>query len=647
MLDLPPIAVIMLVLIVAFALVMTLTLLRLPTIPAYFVAGIGVGPSGLGALHDNETAHFIAELGIIFLLFTIGLKFSLRSLHTIRHYVFGLGGAQTVITALLFGVPMWLFSGEIMLSLLVGSVAAMSSTAIVSQTLIDDNMLVSPVGNRAMGVLLFQDLAVIPLIIIFSAGIGAASVLQTTAIVGAKVAAIMVLVLFAGAPLMSRWLNFVANYGNKELYMLNLIMLIGVLSGMSAWAGLSYALGAFIAGILMSETLHRYRVLRMVEPFRHIFLGFFFISLGVVVDTEYVFNNWLPVLGAAAALIIIKCPLVYLCARMMGTHSKTSFYTAVLLCGAGEFGFVLLTLARDTALIENNVFQFLLSANLLALIAVPMMWEWRQRVTKKLAGLGWFQDVAKSADAGSSIDLSGHVIIAGFGRTGQAIAGILRDIPLSYVALEEDYQIFRTVGGADNIIYAEASSVDGLVNGNIAAAKVLVVSYIDVLNSKATVQRARALNKDLLIMARADTVGLANELLAVGADHAYVDAHEFGFTAAKQLAIDSYRLKSDVLNHAIIRARKRENLFFIGEFGDTETDDGRSASDVFIGCVVQEDISVLEKHLHGCRVISWMRDGKVITPIDITQTARTGDELVLCGNIAALREAKNAIEMVD
>ncbi|MGI9306453.1 MAG: cation:proton antiporter [Gammaproteobacteria bacterium] len=644
--ELPPIAVIVLLAVSAFGMVMILTMLRWPTVPAYFIAGACVGPSGLGVLHDNETAHFIAELGIIFLLFTIGLKFSISGLRTIRRYVFGLGGAQTFLTGMLFGMPVWFFYGDVPLALLVGSVAAMSSTAIVSQILIEENTLNSPSGSRAMGVLLFQDLAVIPLIIVFSSSFGASSALNTAALVGVKVAAIMAIVLFAGAPAMSRWLNFVAGYGNKELYMLNLVMLIIALSGFSAWAGLSYALGAFVAGILMSETMHRYRVSRIVEPFRHIFLGFFFMSLGILVDPGYLLENWALALGAAALLIAVKAPLIYGCTRILGAHAKTAIYTAVLLCGAGEFGFVLLTLARTSEMVDNGVFQLLLSANLAALIVIPFLWRQRQRFVRYFARDDWLASAKKvTENLSETMALSDHVIICGFGRTGQAVAGILRDIGLPYVALEENYQILQTVGGADHVLYAESSSVEGLTGANIMRARALIMSYIDAVDSKTTVQRARALNPKIYIIARADTVKRANELVSAGADLAYLDVYEFGFSAAKKTANACYRMNGKAVNRAILRARDRENPYFTGEFS-ADLEDPENA-ETFVGCVPQQDIPSLETALEGCQVISWLRAGEIINAQDTRRTARAGDEIVISGGFAKVMEIKKNIESPD
>ncbi len=641
--EFSPITNLMLVAASAFVMVMALTLLRWPTIPAYFIAGIMTGPSGAGILHNNETAHFLAEIGVILLLFTIGLKFSLRALRTIRRYVFWLGGAQTALTGMLFGVPTWLLTGNPITGLLVGSVAAMSSTAVVSQILIDENILSSPTGERAIGVLLFQDLAVIPLIVIFSAGGDSASVLQLTAIVAVKVAAIMAIVLFAGAPLMSRWLNFVAGYGGKELYMLNLVMLIGLLSGLSAAAGLSYALGAFVAGILMSETLHRHRVSRIVEPFRHIFLGFFFMSLGVLVNPSYLAENWAAVLGAAALLVAAKGPLVYFCARALGTHAKTAIYAALLLCGAGEFGFVLLTLAKTSEVIEEPLFQLLLSANLLALIVMPFLWRKREVATRMLAGREWLTDARKMTENLSrTAHLSGHIVICGFGRTGQAIAGILREVSLPYVALEENHQILRTVGGADNVIYAEASGADGLSGANIARARALIVAFVDPVDSCIAVREARRMRKNLLIIARADTVKFADELIAAGADHAFVDAHEFGFSAAKLLAAKGYGMDGRDVAHSIVRARTRENPFFTGEFGDSNDDSPTAAH--FAGCIARYEIPSLQEALGECRLISWMREGEAMDTQDSARPARAGDEFVIFGDAAKIAAAKTNLE---
>ena len=647
--EFSPIAILILLLVSAFVGVMALNMLRWPTVPAYFIAGMFMGPSGMGVLHNNDQAHFIAELGIIFLLFTIGLKFSLESLRTIRRHVFWLGGAQTFLTMLLFAAPAWWWSGDFMLSLLIGSVAAMSSTAIVSQLLVGENILSSPVGNRAMGVLLFQDLAVIPLIVIFSSAgaVGASSVLHLAGVVAVKVALIMVVVLLVGAPIMSRWLDFVARYGDKELYMLNMIMIIGLLTGLTAWAGLSYALGAFVAGILMSETLHRYRVLRIVEPFRQLFLGFFFMSLGVLVDPLYLLHNIASVAVVALLLIAVKGPLVYACVRLLGAHAKTSLFVMLLLCGTGEFGFVLLTLAYGNKLVEDSLFQLLLTANLAALAVIPFFWRYRERLTRALARQDWLAEAKKVTDNLSQTSaLSGHVIIAGFGRTGQAVAGILRDIPLPYVALEDNYQILRAVGGTDNVIFAEGSGAEGLLSAGVMRARVLIISYVDPVDSKITVQVARGLNRNLLIVAKADSTMLAGELTAAGADRAMVDAYEFGFSAAKTSAVAAYGISPSALRASIYRARKQENPFFTGEFSPGIDDSAGNQTHVhpFIGCVARCEIAALESVLAGCRVISWLRHGRALDAAQTQQPLKVGDELVLAGELDNLWAVKKRIE---
>ena len=640
--ELPPIAVILLLLVFAFGFVMLLNILRWPTIPAYFVAGLVVGPNGINVLREVDDAHFIAELGIIFLLFTIGLKISLSALKTMRNHVVALGGMQTVVTGLVFALPVWWWSGNPLVGLLVGSVAAMSSTAIVSQLLIKENILNSPVGNRAMGVLLFQDLAVIPLIIIFSSK-SDDSLVIIISLVLVKVVLIMALILFVGGKWMERWLDRVSRYGDNELYILNLVMLIAVLSGLTAFAGLSYALGAFLAGILMSETLHRYRVMRIVEPFRHIFLGFFFMSLGMLVDLQYLAAEWFSVIATSAAFIVIKAPLVYGCVRLLGSHRKTAIWATILLAGTGEFGFVLITLARGDGIVSEEIFQLLLSANLLSLMVVPFVWKKREMIGRAL----WADDWATSArrtteNLSKTLKLRGHVIICGFGRTGQAIAGILRELSVPYVALDENYVIFRSVGGADNVIYAECGSADGLMGAGIARAKTLIVSFIDPVESHNVIEKARELNPNLVIIAKADTAKLASELKQLGADHVFIDAHETGFSIVKQSLIETSQARREDIKKTISRARTKENPYFTGEFigGDSKVSEDIS----FIGCVVKKPLPSLAAVLPGCRVISWLRRGEHLDTGNLSQPLKVGDELVLSGDLKDLLEIKEALE---
>ena len=435
--ELSPLMVVVLLLASALGGVTVLKIFRLPTLPAYFLTGYITGPYGLGVLSSGEQADFVAELGVICLLFTIGLEFSLRSLSAMRRYVFILGVMQVFLSMAFFGGVAWYFLQDGMLAFLIGAVAAMSSTAIVSQLLIQENAVTSPAGRRAIAVLLFQDLAIIPIIIVVSAAVPAVpdvfSIVQLVGLVILKIAVVLGIVLLAGKTVMSGWLNWVSRRGDKELFMLSLLAIIIMSAGLTALFDLSYALGAFLAGMIISDTWHRHRVERIVDPFRRLFLGFFFVSLGLLINPAVLLEKWSLVLLAAGFLVFFKIPLVAACVRLVGSYSGTVWRTAILLGGTGEFGFLLLTVARDGGVLEDDIFQWLLAANLLALLSTPLLWPYQEKLVNFLVPAPpLFHAEQKNTNPSLADDMGEHFIICGFGRTGQAIAGILRalQVPL-------------------------------------------------------------------------------------------------------------------------------------------------------------------------------------------------------------------------
>ena len=239
--------------------------------------------------------------------------------------------------------------------------------------------------------------------------------------------------------------------------------------------------------------------------------------------------------------------------------------------------------------------------------------------------------------------LSGHVILAGFGRTGQAIAGILRETKVPYVGVEEDFQILQSVGSADNVIYGESSSAESLMAAGVRRARVLVISFIDPIDSKQAVERARALNTKIIIIVKTDTAHLANQLINAGADHAFVDAHELGFSVVRKLCEDVFSTEREAISYHIRRARRRQNPFFSGGGFNAETDEAREP-EVFYGCRVRSAVDNLQSVLGGCRVISWLRNGETLDTTQTQRAVKAGDELVLAGTPSVLEALKSSLE---
>ena len=534
---------------------------RLPTLPAYFAAGIVAGPHVLGVLGESKEAHFAGDLGVTLLMFTIGLNFSFAELRAMRRHVFVFGGMQVALTAAAAAVATVLAGGDWGLGLAVGGAAAMSSTAIISQILLEENIATAAHGRRALGALLFQDILVIPLIVIYATGQVGESSMAETGFVGLKILAVIAAVGIIGPWLLPRWMDFIANAGKDELFVLNVVGVIALASWATEALGLSHVLGAFLAGILIAETLHRFRVERVIEPFRQLFLGFFFMTIGALIDPGAVADNFGVIVLAALVLILMKTPLAALAARLAGAHPATCWRTAILLGGGGEFGFVLLSVGLGSGLISPELFQLLAPANLLAMLATPLAWPHSEKLVAKLCPADWLASARRMTESLSRTQgLKNHVVICGYGRTGRAVAAALDGIGAEYVVMEDDYLTLRAREGEARLIYGDSSREDSLMSARVSEAAALVVSFPSQVNAHMTIRRARALNPKLPIIATARNASEAEVLSRAGATRVMVGAQESGFSMARDAADLGIRnVPPESVRAAINRARQAQN----------------------------------------------------------------------------------------
>ena len=328
--------------------------LSMPAILGYLLVGAVIGPGALGIVSATEEQRYLAEFGVVFLMFSVGLEFSLPQLMAMRRTVFGFGGLQVAIVLAVAAVVALAAGQTWQTGLIVGGVLAMSSTAIVSKTLSEQAQLHTPAGRQIMGVLLFQDLAVIPLLVFIPA-----LALPPDALAGAmgialgKAAVVLALVLFIGQKAMRPLFNLVARQKSSELFVLFVLLVTLGLAWLTELAGLSLALGSFLAGMLISETEYRYQVEDYIKPFRDVLLGFFFVTIGMLLAPSVVVSQWKLVALVLVALLALKFVVIFGLARAFDNEKPTALRCALALAPAGEFGFVLLALAgKESALDE-------------------------------------------------------------------------------------------------------------------------------------------------------------------------------------------------------------------------------------------------------------------------------------------------------
>jgi len=485
----------LLYLVAAVAGVVLCRLSRLPPILGYLAVGTLIGPHAMAVSGgDAAGVSHLAEFGIVFLMFVIGLEFNLPKLQSMKRLVFGLGLSQVVLTILAalagHALVAWLLAlaGRRGLGLdwqgaiALGSALAMSSTAIVVKLMADRLELESEHGRRVMGVLLFQDLAVVPLLVLIPAlGSSPEVLLDALAVALVKAGALLAVLLVGGKWVMRRWLTLVVRRKSEELFVLNLLLVTLGLAWLTELAGLSLALGAFIAGMLIAETEFKHQVETDIRPFHDVLLGLFFMTVGMKLDAASVLHYWPMVLAMTVLPVLFKFGLVTVLARIWGAAPGTAIRTGLYLAQAGEFGFVLLALATERKLLPASLQSPVLASMVLSMLLTPIIFMYSNRIVMRLSSSDWLlQSVAMTTIAKRAINIEAHVIICGFGRCGQNLARLLELEKIPYFALDLDPDRVRQATAAgQTVAFGDAARLQSLAAAGMARASALVVSYQD------------------------------------------------------------------------------------------------------------------------------------------------------------------------
>ena len=494
---------------------------QLPSILAYLTVGIAVGPHGFGFMQESSQVAAFAEFGVVFLMFSIGLEFSLPRLKAMRGLVFGFGGAQLLLTALGTGLVTGLGYGQDWRAgLAVGLAVAMSSTAIVAKLLSERFELHSRSGRQTMGVLLFQDLAVVPCLILLPALARPAGEMINALLVAMTEAAVVLgALIWAGQRLLRRVYDAVAARRSEELFVLATLWIVVGLAYATGAAGLSLALGAFVGGMLISETMYRHQVEADIRPFRDILLGLFFVTIGMMLDLRFVTAQFDKLLLALALLVTGKGLVVLAVALAARNSMDIALRTAAQLAQAGEFGLVLIGLAFHQQLIGNDVFQITLSAMLASMFVAPLLIERVARLSGQMAKGDWAHkalSIHQIVVAGFALDR--HVIICGYGRTGRNIARFLADEGIGFLALDVDpHQVQAATPAGGRVVFGSADRPEVLKAAGLARASAVVTAYPDVHSAERAVRVVRRERTDVPVIVRVADDSAIDKLKQAGA----------------------------------------------------------------------------------------------------------------------------------
>jgi CPA2 family monovalent cation:H+ antiporter-2 len=535
---------ILILLAAAVAAVVLCRLMSLPPVIGYLAVGILLGPGALDVVSDEDTTRHLAEFGVVFLMFSIGLEFSLPKLSQMRREVFGLGTAQVALTiAACMGLTLVLGANPTVdwqTGLALGGIVAMSSTAVVMRLLAERLQLDTVHGRAIVGVLLFQDLAVVPLLILIPVlGQSAGSAGNAVAMALGKAAFVLAVLLLVGPRVMRAWFGVVARRKSTELFVLNVLMVILAMAFVTALAGLSLALGAFLAGMLISETEYRYQVEDEIKPFRDVLLGLFFVTVGMMLDLSLVVAS----LGLVALLLVglmaFKLALIALLVRLFGGTPGNALRTGLALAQGGEFGFVLLSQAGTTAVVPEAIGQPLLAAMILSMMATPFLIGASDRIVLRLARSEWMlRSLQLHRVAVQSLETERHIIVLGYGRNGQHLARLLEAEGLRYIALDLDPERVReaTLAG-DTVVFADCSRREALIAAGVLRAAAVVITFADSQAAVRVLAHVQALAPSVPVIARAREESDAARLASAGASEVVPEALESGLMLASHTLV--------------------------------------------------------------------------------------------------------------
>ncbi|MFG6463247.1 cation:proton antiporter [Roseateles sp. DXS20W] len=637
--------------------------LKLPPMLGYLAVGVLIGPNALAFAQDSAGIQYLAEFGVVFLMFAIGLEFNLPKLRALKTAVFGLGMSQVVLTIAGAMVGnLLLMTGFALLgrawdlqwegALVLGAAMAMSSTAIVVKLMAERLELESPHGRLVMGVLLFQDLAVVPLLVLIpalnSSGGEMASALAWAAL---KAIVLLGLLLFGGQKLMRWWLTLVARRKSDELFMLNLLLVTLGLAWLTEHAGLSLALGAFVAGMLISETEYRHQVETDIRPFHDVLLGLFFITIGMKLDWRPLVDSWWLVIALAALPVMAKFALIAGLARLFRSPPGVALRTGLYLAQAGEFGFVLLTLGAQHHLIAAQWVSPVLASMVLSMLATPILVMYSNRIVMKLSSSDWLmQSVQLTTIAKKSIKAEAHVIICGYGRSGQNLARLLEGEHIPYMALDLDPDRVRQAAAAgQSVVFGDAAKVQSLMAAGLARASAVVVSYHDTPSALKILDLVRAHAPRVPVVVRTIDDADLERLKAAGATEVVPEAIEGSLMLASHaLALVGVPMRRVIRITRDARDRRYGLLrgYFHGADDDTaeEIDQARLSSVTLptASSHAGRRLDDLALHAVGVAVVSLRRaDGK--GQFVDGATLAGGDTLVLSGTPTALALAEQKL----
>ncbi|MBB1383943.1 cation:proton antiporter [Pseudoalteromonas sp. SG45-5] len=552
----------------------------LPPILAYLATGVLAGSHGIGWMAQTHEIDFVAELGIVFLLFSLGLEFSISRLMAMRNIVFGLGSLQVVVTSFVFIITLYSLSFSLLTSFTIGVIMALSSTAVVVKLLKETGELNQRRGQLAIGVLLFQDIAVVPLLIILPllATSDSQSISWAFAFALSKGAFVCLLLWAIGKWVLPKVFNEIALVRTDELFVLTTLLVALFAALLTYMFGLSMALGAFLAGMMLGESHYRHQLEADIRPFRDILMGLFFVTVGMQLDILYVLSNSLFIIGALLGLLILKIAVVATSAQFMGERKQDALACAIMLWQMGEFGFVLIALGSQQQLLTSEQASFLIALGVLSMAFTPFLIDKTPFILKRLGVLDR-AIMAWESEPKSSTLYSNHVVICGFSRVGQTIARFLKPEAIEYVAIESNPILVQEGKAAgEPVIYGHVKQKDILKCVGVERARLVIITFTEFEQTQVVIDAIKQIAPEVKILIRTRDDSQLEKLKELGVTEVVPETLEASLMLVSHVLSMSGVPMSRIVRRVSKERRNRYQFlqrFFTGEHidGDENSSD--------------------------------------------------------------------------
>lgn len=623
---------------------------NLPPVLGYLLVGSIIGPHALNLLRDVHRAEYLGEFGVVFLMFSIGLEFSLPKLYAMKRIVFGLGLLQVLLSLILIAALVMFFGVNWQLGIALGSVFAMSSTAVLTKLLAERMQLDSAHGREIMGVLLFQDLAVVPLLVLIPSLTQPPEKLAILlGIALLKAVVVLAVILVFGQKLMRKWFYFVARAKSSEVFVLNVLLITLGLATVTELAGLSQALGAFVAGMLISETEYRLQVEEDIKPFRDVLMGLFFVTIGVKLDLNIVVGLWWQVLLGLVALLVLKSAVVGLLSWRLGSTPGNSIRAGLWLCAGGEFGFVLL---GEIAHIPKVIEQLALTILVLSMLAAPFVVQYSEKLVMRFVASEWLlRSMQLTQIAALSMGTDKHAILCGFGRSGQYLARFLTQEGIHYIALDLDPDRVReAAAGGETVVFGDAGRKEALIAAGLMRASVVIFTMSDTPLAEKVLHHVQALRPDLPVIVRTSDERDMGRLSKAGAAEVVPETLEASLMLASHaLVLVGVPLNRVLKRIRIIRSQRYRLLrgFYRG-LSDREEEDEHQPRlhSIWLtpgAAAIGQTLGELDLESFGCEVSAIRRRGiRAVEPAPETRLEE-GDVVVVLGDPEMVTAAEECL----